>query len=213
MCVLPRSSTSRPLAIRVDAESESQQRGIRMALSNLALFGSAFFTPIIVGKVTYTIGWPWTFYMVAIFSGAILPFVIFFAPETTYSRASHLNTDVGAADIVDQHDSQAGHPHGDGIALNHAAAGQTASDQRQNSSSEGLTVQANGDGARLPMEDGFLKRALPFSGRKTDENFVKLLLRPLPLYLHPAVAWVGHRQLPPPPPPPDTGGSAVDAIT
>lgn len=165
------------------------QRGIRMALSNLALFGSAFFTPIIVGKVTYTIGWPWTFYMVAIFSGAILPFVIFFAPETTYSRASHLNTDVGAADIVDQHDSQAGHPHGDGIALNHAAAGQTASDQRQNSSSEGLTVQANGDGARLPMEDGFLKRALPFSGRKTDENFVKLLLRPLPLYLHPAVAW------------------------
>ena len=136
--------------------------------------------------------------MVAIFSGAILPFVIFFAPETTYSRASHLNTDVGAADILNQGNSQAGHAHRDGIALSRTPAGQAVSNERQNGSSEGLTVQADGegDGARLPKEDGLLKRALPFSGRKTDENFVKLLLRPLPLYLHPAIVWVGYRQRP-----------------
>ena len=33
------------------------ERGKRMALSNLALFGGAFFTPVLVGKIASTIGY------------------------------------------------------------------------------------------------------------------------------------------------------------
>ena len=65
-----------------------------MAASNMAVFGSAFFTPILVGKITDTLGWPWTFYLIAIFSGALFPFVFFFVPETAFWRDDRFNTDV-----------------------------------------------------------------------------------------------------------------------
>jgi hypothetical protein len=69
-----------------------------MALSNLSLFGGAFFTPVIVGKMTRSLGWPWPFYFVAIFSGVILPLVFFFVPETAYRRSAYLNTDISSTD-------------------------------------------------------------------------------------------------------------------
>merc|ERR1711881_390840 len=56
------------------------ERGKRMALTNLAVFGGAFFTPILVGKITDSIGWEWSFNFVAIFAGVLLPFLIFFVP-------------------------------------------------------------------------------------------------------------------------------------
>jgi hypothetical protein len=40
-----------------------------------------------------------------------------------------------------------------------------------------------------PPKHSFLHRLAPFSGRKTDESYLKLLFRPFPLFLHPAVAW------------------------
>ncbi|KAG9852039.1 serine/threonine kinase 16, partial [Aureobasidium melanogenum] len=40
-----------------------------------------------------------------------------------------------------------------------------------------------------PPKHSFLHRLAPFSGRKTDESFLKLLFRPFPLFLQPAVAW------------------------
>lgn len=51
------------------------QRGVRMAFTNFALYGGAFFTPVIVGKMTSTMGWRWPFYFVAIFSAVFFPFV------------------------------------------------------------------------------------------------------------------------------------------
>jgi MFS family permease len=38
------------------------ERGKRMALSNLALFGGAFFTPVLVGKIASTIGYQCEFF-------------------------------------------------------------------------------------------------------------------------------------------------------
>lgn len=64
-----------------------------MAVSNVALFGAAFLTPVIVGKMTKTMGWQWSFYFVAIFLGASLPLTFFFVPETAFRRPGHLNTD------------------------------------------------------------------------------------------------------------------------
>lgn len=80
------------------------ERGKRMALTNLAVFGGAFFTPILVGKITHTIGWPWSFYFVAIFCGVCLPFIFFFVPETSFRRSAHLNTDMASSDDVGLYD-------------------------------------------------------------------------------------------------------------
>lgn len=74
------------------------QRGVRMALANLAVFGGAFFTPVVVGKVTHALMWWWTFYLVAIFCGVCLPAIVFFCPETAYRRNTNLNTDMLAGD-------------------------------------------------------------------------------------------------------------------
>ena len=143
----------------------------------MSLFGGAFFTPILVGKITATLGWQWTFYLVAIFAAALFPFIFFFVPETAYRRADYLNTDV-------QRDA--------GVGVNHTHSGL----QNGNSASS-EAAQFELDKERLPTnatsapppKATFAQTLYPFNGRKTDENFFKLLLRPFPLFAHPAILW------------------------
>lgn len=44
-------------------------------MTNFALFGGAFMTPVVVGKITTVMGWRWPFYFVGIFAGVCVPFV------------------------------------------------------------------------------------------------------------------------------------------
>ena len=152
-----------------------------MACSNLALFGGAFFTPILVGKITHTIGWPWSFYFIAIFCGAMLPLVFFFVPETAFRREDLLNTDIMGEDTV-QHDSASNvgpvydkYPTGNG--------------KSPESSIPTSLEKDDMPASQVPLKTSFVRSLLPFNGRKTDESFLKLVLRPLPLFLHPAVLW------------------------
>ncbi|EZF92862.1 hypothetical protein H113_06310 [Trichophyton rubrum MR1459] len=150
-----------------------------MALSNVALFGGAFLTPVIAGKMTHTLGWEWTFYFIAIFSGVCLPFVYFFVPETAYKRAQHLNTDFSGD--VDRRTAR-------------AAARETIEKEADADSAAGpssAAVAANSDTAQrdVPRKVTFVESLALFNGRKTDESFWKLLLRPFPLFLHPSIAW------------------------
>jgi len=46
-----------------------------MAFTNFALYGGAFFTPVIVGKMTFEMSWRWPFYFVGIFSAILFPAV------------------------------------------------------------------------------------------------------------------------------------------
>lgn len=148
------------------------QRGSRMAFTNLAVFGGAFFTPIVVGKITHTLMWWWTFYLVAIFCGACLPALYFFCPETAYKRDTRLNTDMLAeddnTDAVDPPTSQE--------EPRDSEKGASGAD-----STAALTADTRGPGFRASI-------AL-FNGRKTDEAIWKLGLRPFPLFLHPAFLW------------------------
>ena len=139
-----------------------------MAASNMSLFGGAFFTPILVGKITATLGWQWTFYLIAIFAGALFPFIFLFVPETAYRRADHLNTDV-------RRDKTVAHP---------------KDLEGSNGDSIELVDSPDRNGHRaIPRKATFVESILPFNGRKTDENFFKLLLRPFPLFFHPAIFW------------------------
>lgn len=163
-----------------------------MAFSNLSLFGSAFFTPIIVGKMTHTIGWPWTFYFVAIFAGVVLPLVILFVPETTYRRPTYLETDIASTDNMRSRDSlePSVELHGsDKAALKIAALdGKPSRDKELDYQEDGRVNDHTNH--TVPEKVNFARSLLPFNGRKTDERFFKLLLRPFPLFLHPAILWV-----------------------
>ncbi|GAB1318697.1 hypothetical protein MFIFM68171_08907 [Madurella fahalii] len=161
------------------------QRGIRMAFTNLAVFGGAFFTPILVGKITRTIGWPWTFYLVAIFCGACLPAIYFFCPETAYRRDAALNLDLRASeDEVQNGDATAheGKKLGAGHADANGASNQSGESSRANEADETTNL------ASTPKATFWQSLAF-FNGRKTDESFWKLLLRPLVLFLQPAFVW------------------------
>lgn len=167
-----------------------------MALSNLALFGGAFITPVIVGKITHTIGWPWTFYFVAIFVGVALPFVILFVPETAYRRSHHLNTDLVSTDNLNRHyhpETGLELPQGQYSSEAHASYNTSGNGSfekhRADAENRRLTYQ---DQNSIPPKDGYVKTLMPFNGRKTDDSFWKLVLRPFPLFLQPAILWVSH---------------------
>lgn len=150
------------------------QRGLRMAFTNLAVFGGAFFTPIVVGKITHTLGWPWTFNLVAIFLAVTLPAVFLLCPETAYRREARLNTD----EVVD----------------NDKGSPQTNSPPQQPIRPGGFVLFPT-SGALQPIgnastpKKSFIESISLFDGRKTDERYWVLLLRPFPLLANPAFIW------------------------
>ncbi|KAK8165716.1 synaptic vesicle transporter [Phyllosticta citribraziliensis] len=194
------------------------ERGKRMALSNMALFGGAFFTPVIVGKMTETIGWEWSFYCVAIISGALLPAVIFLCPETAYVRSNKLNTDFAQSSANESRTGGIGLGEETGHELEapslrveqdsdrkdslSRSREDTASMDKGNAPSEhdyhhiaaappapdAVSAEA-GASPRFPPKATYLSTLRPFNGRKSDDSFIKLLLRPFPLFLHPGILW------------------------
>jgi MFS family permease len=150
-----------------------------MALSNLALFGGAFFTPVVVGKITHTIGWEWSFYLIAIFSGVLLPFMFFFVPETAFRRENYLNTSFAgdATPLRDASDKHTGRP------ISHSGSGDHREEMVDHPNQNSYSSYTSHPTAT------FQQSLLPFNGRKTDENIFKLIIRPLPLFFHPAVFW------------------------
>ena len=145
-----------------------------MALSNLALFGGAFFTPVIVGKITHTIGWQWSFYLIAIFAGVLLPFLFFFVPETAYPRP----------DSVSELPKSSEHELASKAVP--ANGGEFHNSPPTSPDKEHLTSYPAGN---VPPKGTFVQSLALFNGRKTSESFLKLFLRPFPLLFHPAVLW------------------------
>lgn len=172
-----------------------------MALSNVALFGGAFLTPVFAGKITHSLGWQWTFYFVAIFTAVALPFMFFFVPETAFRRADYLNTDfLGDADSSRYlHGPPRGSSDQSGSRVPiHDTGKDNASMPGQGTASPAVDEKAEHAGAHentapeITTRDTapFVQTLRLFNGRRTDESFFKLLLRPFPLFLHPGILWV-----------------------
>jgi hypothetical protein len=150
------------------------ERGVRMALSNLALFGGAFLTPVFVGMIADRIGYEWTFYFVAIFAAALLPLLILFCPETTYKRDASFDID-SLGNLIVPPDS-------------------LSSDLPTNAPSSASTSKEASSPLVTPPSSHHQKDTFPqslrlFNGRKTSDHYLPLLLRPFPLFLHPSILW------------------------
>ena len=149
------------------------ERGTRMAFTNLVLVGGAFLTPVFVGHIANSIGWQWSFYFVAIFGAASFPLVFFFVPETAYWRAAHLNTDIELETFYPKSEARLT-----------SAEHRPAEFERSRPSEERAAQISN-----PPARPSYMKTLSPFNGRKTDESFFKVLIRPFPLFFHPAIIW------------------------
>lgn len=161
------------------------QRGVRMALSNFCVFGGAFFTPVLVGVITDRIGYTWTFYLVAIFAACCLPLVIFFCPETAYKRDERFDIDTmgnlvtkdgSELRALGQPSATASHSTSDDLARDGIENNEKPTDQPV------LTTNSS-------QKATFLQSIALFNGRKTDEGYFHLLLRPFPLFFHPGILW------------------------
>ncbi|KAL4996826.1 major facilitator superfamily domain-containing protein [Aspergillus recurvatus] len=141
------------------------QRGKRMALSNVAVFGAAFLTPVA--------------------AAAALPLTIFLVPETAFRRPNYLDPDLHSRDRTDR---------------GRHAESQKAQDEdnlqepKPSSTSNGespldVANQEPPMQRSIPPKVSYVQTLKLFNGRKTDEHWWKLLLRPFPLFFHPAVLW------------------------
>ena len=103
----------------------------------------------------------------AIFSGILVPFVILFVPEHAFNRQAAMEREQKSQN---------------------QASVSNESIERQRSSS---IVDRDGWYADHKTQGWgpFLLQLRLFTGRKSDENPFKILLRPFPLMLHPAVLW------------------------
>ncbi|RMZ79195.1 hypothetical protein DV738_g3486, partial [Chaetothyriales sp. CBS 135597] len=146
------------------------ERGPRMAFTNTCLFGGAFLTPVFVGMIasTKSLGWQWTFFFLAIFMGPGFLLLLFFAPETAYRRPQSLDLDLLADD---------------------AALTKTEYIDEEARPRADKTVHDMQISESTPPKATLLQTLSPFDGRKTDESFFKLFLRPFPLFFHPAILW------------------------
>ncbi|KAL6235168.1 hypothetical protein BDW75DRAFT_230563 [Aspergillus navahoensis] len=141
------------------------QRGKRMALSNVAVFGAAFLTPVA--------------------AAAALPLTIFLVPETAFRRPNYLDPDFHTGDRPER---------GQHAKSQKAQGEDNLQETKRSSTSNGessLDV-ANQEPPRqrsILTKVSYVQTLKLFNGRKTDEHWWKLLLRPFPLFFHPAVLW------------------------
>lgn len=159
-----------------------------MAVTNLALFGGAFVTPILAGKISHEMGVPWIFNLVAIFCALCLPVIILFVPETAYRRDPRLNTDMLAAsestqDVTLTSGLEPTTTNGNGTNGNEIEK----SEDNTPSTDAAIPLYVY-PGADTPKHT-FIQSLKPFNGTYTDMNLFKMFLRPFPLFLHPAILW------------------------
>ncbi|KAF2845091.1 MFS transporter-like protein [Plenodomus tracheiphilus IPT5] len=173
------------------------ERGVRMALSNFCVFGGAFFTPVLVGVIADRIGYVWTFYFVAIFTGVMFPLIVLFVPETAYRRETRFDIDTMGNLVAPDGRELKDLETFIGISSNNTTASSTTPNHSPSTSLinndkrplDTTTVPANSSNPPPPKKHTYLQSLRLFTSRQTHESYLRLLLRPFSLFLHPGILW------------------------
>ena len=159
-----------------------------MAFTNVALFGAAFLSPVFIGKITASLGWEWSFYFIAIFSGVAFPLLFCLVPETAFNRPFYLNIDLDDKEFNGQPRNSTSTERST-VPLDSAhESSEGFADKETNGVRRAASNMRHVD-SMPPPKKPWIQTLRPFSGRYTSESFFKLFLRPFPLFLHPAVLW------------------------
>lgn len=114
----------------------------------------------------------------------MLPFIFFFVPETAFRRE---NADVRGEESA-QHSSPPNikpvyeaRSNENGQSLDSSIPTSLEKDH--------FSISEHRSTSQVPPKVSFARSLLPFNGRKTDESFFLIVLRPFPLFFHPAILW------------------------
>ncbi|KAF1941881.1 MFS transporter-like protein [Clathrospora elynae] len=161
------------------------ERGVRMAISNFCVFGGAFFTPVLVGVIADRLGYEWTFYFVALFMGVMVPFIVLFAPETAFRRETRFDIDtMGNLVVVAAGDARLL----DAVVVDEETTTTPGTSERAGTSIE-KPLEMSFEDTAPPHNVTLLDSLMPFNGRKSDDGYLHLLLRPFPIFFHPGILW------------------------
>ncbi|KAI5846616.1 major facilitator superfamily domain-containing protein [Morchella snyderi] len=156
------------------------QRGKRIAFYNLSFLGSTYFMPVLGGYISMHHGWRAQFQIISAFLGPIVFLIFFLVPEHAYNRPAIFNTDYATEDNLSDLDEHLGQ-------ANAAVSGAAAKEANTDTSEAAMEPVSPGD--RAEVKKTFLQELKLYNGRFSDENFFKLLLSPLALFLYPATIW------------------------
>jgi len=154
--------------------------------------------------------WRWTFGFVSIFAGILVPFILLFVPEHAFNReaafererALHNQTPDSDTELkTDEKQPQQTTSSGERTSSQAEREAETEERRRNRASASNESILRQQRGSRQFERDEwyathqpkgwgpFLAQMRFFTGRKSNENPFKILLRPFPLMLHPAVLW------------------------
>ncbi|KAL3426059.1 Protein HOL1-like protein 2 [Phlyctema vagabunda] len=141
----------------------THQRATRIAVWNLFLLSGISGGSLISGYIIEDIGWKWTFWICAIMFGVFVILVVFFVPETTYTRAP----------IRVRYADMSLHPGSEKPALD----------------VEHQEVSRTPQPTELEQKHSYIRSLRVFNGRHTQTPFWKILVRPAVVFWYPAVLW------------------------
>ncbi|KAI0015275.1 major facilitator superfamily domain-containing protein [Xylariomycetidae sp. FL0641] len=144
------------------------ERATRIAIWNMFLLCGISGGSLISGYIIQNQGWKWTLIWCAILFGILLPFVIFFVPETAYRRSPE-------RDLV----------------TSSSIENKATADQEKDSA-----VTEQRENQRMSSEAGTSERKISYwhslrlySGIYTDTPLWKIFLRPMVVFWYPGVLW------------------------
>ncbi|KAK7206127.1 major facilitator superfamily domain-containing protein [Myxozyma melibiosi] len=158
------------------------ERGLRLAVFNFCFGGINCFTSVISGPIVTNLGWRWLFYIDVIFVALQCFLMCFCSTETTYIRDAKYELDVAGDEIFDDMEKIAAeHLEGDSKPAAETAPTTTADAEK--------AVQ-NGLESPIPAKKTYLQSIMPYHGRVSNENPIRLIVRPFAVFLNPGMTWI-----------------------
>ncbi|KAK7206963.1 major facilitator superfamily domain-containing protein [Myxozyma melibiosi] len=148
------------------------ERGLRLAVFNFCFGGVNLFTSVIAGPITTRLGWRWLFYIDVIFVAIQAILMIFFSTETTYVRDAKFDIDVAGEELYDD--------------IEKIGAAHVENPDKPESEQTEKAL----DATTIPQKKNYLQTIKPYHGRVSNENILRLVVRPFAVLSNPSVIWI-----------------------
>lgn len=156
------------------------ERATRIAFWNLCLLCGVNAGALIAGYVIQNLGWKWCFWICAILYGALIFLILFFVPETCYTRESSMVVPPIIKDIKSQEAKRGGVCK---TAFMHLETGAVLYTRASNIEPR-IT---SGSDTSIPLKMSYWRSLRIYSGRYSNAPMLKIAIRPFILFWYPAV--------------------------
>jgi len=140
------------------------QRGVRVAFITFILNAASSLASIICGQITNSLGWPWLFHLLQIFTCIQFILMFLFCPETTYIRDHAYDIDQIQDEKFEQL-AEKEHRH------------------------ERTDLAREDTGTVIPKKKTFVQELAIYTGIYTQDNVIKMLLGPFVTLLNIGAGW------------------------